>query len=805
MSKSDHKYYPITGVPVGDLDLPNIGFDTPVPIRQNIDTWSKDPENEKQVQLFVLGLDRYQKIDPLDRDSYFQAAGIHGQPNVPWDEPIDADEAAGKGYCTHNNILFPIWHRAYLALYEQRIYECMLEIIPNFPEEDREEWTELAHSWRLPFWDFGAQVSVPELCKYPTIAVPTFDGKDLYNIPNPLYQFRMPTHKPMGTAGIKDFVTEWDGDAKQELFFSECIATSRWPEEGDNASGTSTWKYGVVNNSKVRDALTAPKWDEGGEYGQASEMVHRLLNVDMDYLTFATTGLQGDDQPVEKDLNLEYIHNNIHGWVGGDHMGHMSQIPMAAFDPSFWLLHCNADRLFALWQAKNPDKWFTESKVNAFLQDAIGLPPGSVITPETGLRPFHKDVEGTLMVSADVRYPHKIGHTYPELQTWKYKQPGYQNKDFQADLQTAINDLYGTSRKTLLDAGSKLKGVEVSEDSFKALDFSFSVRFRKYAFGGDPFWVRIYLSQDGVKQNPSSDKLTEVYNFSQKPQDEAGKLACANCKGNEKNGLKVNANISITPVLLNLLKLGKDLTSLNKDEVLKFLQDRVYWRVTRGGKGSTSIIGATNDTTVFQDASKPPILSNFVKEPTISGGKDGALSPHLKQPVTIPPPAVPKIPKAALKINTNRKFKESLKADAVVLIDSNSLNLTPAKTKGIDNTQFYFTDGNNDDGNILFLLSIRRAENAIVFNSRIDNNWGKEVRVSLEGRFRTDKPSILVHDQGDGYEVFIDWKHVLWFEKRAKDKIAKTISYTVNDGQKSVLSAGLNVKVYSSMASLFNH
>jgi hypothetical protein len=131
--------------------------------------------------------------------------------------------------------------------------------------------------------------------------------------------------------------------------------------------------------------------------------------------------------------------------------------------------------------------------------------------------------------------------------------------------------------------------------------------------------------------------------------------------------------------------------------------------------------------------------------------------------------------------------------------------LTPAKTKGIDNTQFYFTDGKKGEGNILFLLSIRRAENAIVFNSRIDGNWGKEARVSLEGRFRTDKPSILVHDQGDGYEVFIDWKHVFWFEKRAKDKVAESIAYTVNNGQKSVWSAGLNVKVYSSMASLFNH
>lgn len=474
----------------------------------------------------------------------------------------------------------------------------------------------------------------------------------------------------------------------------------------------------------------------------------------------------------------------------------------------------NADRLFALWQALNPDKWFTKSKVNEFLQDAIGLPPGSFITPETGLRPFHKDVGGTLMTSADVRYPHKIGHTYPELQTWKYKNGNYENKEFRADLMTSINELYGISRQILLAAGPNLKGIEYLTDGFKGLDFSFSVRFRKYAFGGEPFWVKLYLSQDGVKQNPASDLLTEVYNFSMKPQDAAGKLACGNCKGNQSINLKVTANISITPVLLKLLRLGKDLLSLNKDEVLKFLQNRVYWRVSKYGKEvplyeldplDLEIIGATNDSTVYNDATKPPLLENFVKEPTITGGKDGALSSHLKQPVTIPPPPKPKIPKSALKVNTHRVFKESLKADAVVLIDSNSLNLTPAKTKGIDNTQFYFSDDKDGQGNILFLLSIRRAENAIVFNTRIDGNFGKEVRVSLEGRFRSDKPSILVHDQGDGYEVFIDWKHVLWFEKRAKDKIATSISYTVNNGQKPVWSAGLNVKVYPSMAAVFNH
>jgi Common central domain of tyrosinase. len=53
----------------------------------------------------------------MGNDTY-KILGIHGQPNIPWDEPIPDTEAEGKGYCTHNNILFPIWHRPYLALYE---------------------------------------------------------------------------------------------------------------------------------------------------------------------------------------------------------------------------------------------------------------------------------------------------------------------------------------------------------------------------------------------------------------------------------------------------------------------------------------------------------------------------------------------------------------------------------------------------------------------------------------------------------------------------------------------------------------
>ncbi|KAJ5784932.1 uncharacterized protein N7503_010144 [Penicillium pulvis] len=809
---TEWKYFPITGIPLQDRVAGSPTVE--VPIRQNIDTWSSDPANEKQVKLFIMALYRFQQITPTDRDSYFQIAGIHGQPNVPWDEPIDKSEAEGKGYCTHNNILFPVWHRAYLALYEQRIYEIMNnEIVPNFAEEGRSDWQKAAQTWRLPFWDWGITTSVPDLCKYPTTLVPTADGKSEETITNPLFQFRMPTNQPMSSAGMANFKDPWapDGDM---IFYGECIGTSRWPQEGDNISGSTAWKHGVVNNYKVQDALKKPEWVADSPYGQPAEMVYRLLTIPMEYSTFATTAQLSEDQSVANDVNIEYIHNNLHGWVGGDFNGHMSQIPVASFDPTFWLHHCNIDRIFALWQALNPEKWIEESQVNEFFQEIIGLPIGTKITTETELRPFHKDVSGTVMVPNDVRYPYSLGYTYPELQTWKYDPQAYTAEPFLKDLRKAINDLYGVSREQLIDTTNNLEGVEYLEDATKNLDFAFSIRYRKYGFGGEPFWIRIFLSQDGVTQNAATDLITEVYNFSQKPEDQAsGKVVCTNCKDNEKANLKSTAAISITPVLITILKAGgKDLPSLKKEDVLAFLQKRAYWRVFKGGKEvprnqldplDLEIIGSTNDSTQYKDATKAPLLENFKKEPSISGGADGALDPSLRQPMTVPPPTMPDIPQANLNINSFLAFKGPMGPDAVVIIDSASLDMTPVKSSGIDNTQVFFSDTKKGGGNIVFLLSFRRSENQIVLNTRLDNSWGKEVRVSLEDRFKGTAPSILVHDQGDGYEIFIDWRHLAWFEKRAKEKVANSVSYSVNEGQTSMMSPELKIRVYASMKEVF--
>ena len=43
---------------------------------------------------------------------------------------------------------------------------------------------------------------------------------------------------------------------------------------------------------------------------------------------------------------LEQPHGGLHLWVGGD----MGQVPVAAYDPIFWLHHCNVDRQWNEWQ-----------------------------------------------------------------------------------------------------------------------------------------------------------------------------------------------------------------------------------------------------------------------------------------------------------------------------------------------------------------------------------------------------------------------------------------------------------------------
>jgi hypothetical protein len=45
-------------------------------------------------------------------------SGIHGVPFESWNGVGAAPGANQSGYCTHSSVLFPMWHRPYLVLFE---------------------------------------------------------------------------------------------------------------------------------------------------------------------------------------------------------------------------------------------------------------------------------------------------------------------------------------------------------------------------------------------------------------------------------------------------------------------------------------------------------------------------------------------------------------------------------------------------------------------------------------------------------------------------------------------------------------
>lgn len=143
----------------------------------------------------------------------------------------------------------------------------------------------------------------------------------------------------------------------------------------------------------------------------------------------------------------------------------------------------NIDRLFAIWQALNPDKWMDNIPAdNTTIRDSFGKE--HPVNGNTPLQPFRRDAEGNYWTPEGIRFPSNLGYSYPELPRWETK---YHQEDgtlnqalFKENITTIINTLYGVSRDLALDPKAPTpEGVEAIDGGLKIPDFAFSVRFLK--------------------------------------------------------------------------------------------------------------------------------------------------------------------------------------------------------------------------------------------------------------------------------------------------------------------------------------
>ncbi|KAK3690182.1 tyrosinase [Podospora appendiculata] len=416
----------------------------PIPSRQEFTKWATEtPETSIQVSLFIRALQKFYDVPYEKTLSFFQVAGIHGYPgDLAWDDSAPPAHQRGSKmiYCTHNLITFPTWHRPYMLLFEDLEFHS---------EADKKAWTDEAAKWRLPYWDWAipsSKGSVPDLFKPASvnIRVPSAADGSLQkpeNVSNPLYKYQLKWAKCSGTSrwGIKDGV----------------------PEE--------EWSNGINNYNSITDAINLHNWygvnpDDDLLGRPASDLVYRLLRSVPEWKNFSSTGtnpVPDPDKlphiPWEQWVSLEYLHNNLHGFIGGnvwaDGIGHMQNVPSAAFDPIFYMHHANIDRLLALWQTVNPDSWF-ESDASPSATDK--------------LTPFHhKFASGKVdyFNSDNVRDWTNFGYTYDVLE----RKPDETDEEYIKRINVYISTTYSSNTGDVLlgDQGKLFTGdLKVTDHTY---------------------------------------------------------------------------------------------------------------------------------------------------------------------------------------------------------------------------------------------------------------------------------------------------------------------------------------------------
>ncbi|KAF3278107.1 hypothetical protein TWF132_001290 [Orbilia oligospora] len=616
----------------------------PIPERREVDEWYNSTAiiDRLQVFVFLMGLREFQAMPPVDSEgnpntlSYFQVAGIHGYPKIPWDEETTtkAPDNDWGGYCTHNSILFPTWHRPYMLLFERLIFNHMRGWVENsgLGEKVKDLLIDAIKTWRLPYWDEskehdGGVYKFPDIAMKQYIQIPSehlLQGPGyLDRVLNPMAKFSLKDGENFGMYGV-DYV---DDDAN----FGICQATGRWP----NATVGEEWINGANNYTNITDAMEEHKWYQWKNEPKTRTLtlansVFRLLSHQDSspfaaYECFASTRQYSDprDKTLRPPLNwlsIEAIHNNLHNWSGG--LGHMSEIPVSAFDPLFMLHHCNIDRIFALWQniwGDGAEHWVKPSYPDHKWDDPSGnwsTVPGSIVDSKTPLAPFRNGSgENDYFTSDDVKDWSTLGYTYTGLpREWKPRGGGAAlaaqdnveglsvglGLQFRHEVVRAINKSQGIARNEFLawaaakrrerdgddeeDGDSKKSGsiVKGGRDGETFNDYVANVTYNKYALGGRSYVIHFILGDASkgdsgkILVGDRAEIVDTVYNFAG-----TDPAACANCQRQREEGALCVAQVSLNRALLKLLEDNSvDLDTLDEEVITKFLNDELKWFVT---------------------------------------------------------------------------------------------------------------------------------------------------------------------------------------------------------------------------------
>ena len=380
-------------------------------------------EDKTLLENLVRAFRGIQKLDPSDNDSFFTIAGYHGE---PFRGKGMTDPNWWGGYCNHNNILFPLWHRAYLLRLE--------DALRNVPG---------CQDVTLPFWDeclssSGGGNPIPAI-----LTTPTFDLDGQTN--NPLYSYKLQEALVESVEGANQRYSKPLGYETVRYPLSGLVGTDAdrhatekhnkvYAEADQNVlilnSNVSGWLNGTVKLTD--DDVRTPMPDTYSIFSR-----FKICLDAPNYTVFSNNSSakqwiadQGSSDP-HYVVALESPHNAMHLAVGGFYWkgnynadtilganGDMGDNETAGFDPFFYFHHCFIDYVFWKWQIKNKLTSAGDLKIIPGYPGTISheglpdIPPGTPLDMTTPLYPFKKP-DGGWYTGKDVTdIKHGLGYQY---------------------------------------------------------------------------------------------------------------------------------------------------------------------------------------------------------------------------------------------------------------------------------------------------------------------------------------------------------------------------------------------------------
>ncbi|KAJ7755497.1 photo-regulated tyrosinase [Mycena metata] len=503
-------------------------------------------QNEKFFSLYIQALTAMTGHDQKNVKSHFQVAGVHGRPYVQWNnsggtDPIQPPADGWDGYCFHGSVLFPNWHRPYVAAYEQILQNWAISIASKYTTPDKAAWQEAALAFRLPYWDWMLPqtegVPPDQVLTQGQVSIIASNGSTVL-VPNPIIAYRFGAVPPLNSVFEKNFAT-WP-------------TTLRCPDSA--LPQAHSQPAAVVQNVRV---LYPQRLQAFGELMITSDWLQMSNHTRAINPSYANS--------------LEAIHDGMHLNVGGrapNVAGHMSETDYAGHDPIFFLHHANVDYILELWQRLFPNSWVPDSTA----QDGGSwtVIDQSPIGPKSDLTPFWNS-ETTYWSANSARTTKAFNYSYPILAGLDESNP----EKARLELKERFRKLYDLKTAFPPKPESASNPSQLEEEY---LDWRVHVEAETHALGGS-YSVYIFLGEvpNEPKEWMGSSSFVGVFDvFTRTNRDN-----CPNCRAN------------MTAISEGVIYLGdalkKTLNSWDAKDVVPYLKENLEWRVAQSEEPNTPL------------------------------------------------------------------------------------------------------------------------------------------------------------------------------------------------------------------------